>query len=261
MRCASVKRLRPPFAELGLRARLTRARTAARQPHAIVLLLVCLAGLALRLYMREQWRPALIGFPDSSIYIEDAITGIFNDPLRVGGYSEFLRLMHGIHPSLSFAILVQHLLGLASGLLLFASVRRAGMSGWVALAPAAVLMLSGSEIFLEHAPLSEAVFIFLVDLGLYAIVRAWTRWAWAIVAGLALGAATDVRSVGLLLVVAMLLAVLLTAPGPWRRRALLGGAIVVAAALPIGGFKLGVPDPAEPYATSHALEKQRSERL
>jgi 4-amino-4-deoxy-L-arabinose transferase-like glycosyltransferase len=201
-----------------------------------VLGLVFLAGLALRLYMRTQWRPALIGFPDSSIYIEDAITGIFNDPLRVGGYSEFLRLMHGIHPSLSFAILVQHLLGLASGLLLFAAVRRAGMSGWVALAPAAVVMLSGSEIFVEHAPLSEAVFIFLVDLGLYAIVRAWTRWAWAILAGLALGAATDVRSVGLVLIVAMILAVLLTSPGARRRRALLAGVVVLAAALPIGGF-------------------------
>lgn len=220
----------------GLRARLTHLRAAARQPHTIALALVFLAGLALRLDMRAQWRPALLGFPDSSIYIEDAITGIFNDPLRVGGYSEFLRLMHGIHPSLSSAILVQHLLGLASGLLLFAAVRRAGLSGWVALAPAAAVMLSGSEIFVEHAPLSEAVFVFLVDLGLYAIVLAWRRWGWAILAGLALGAATDVRSVGLVLIVAMIFAVLLTAPGAWRRRVLLAGAIALAAAVPIGGF-------------------------
>jgi hypothetical protein len=218
------------------RAAAVRARAAARQPHAIALGLVFLAGLALRLYFRSQWRPALIGFPDTSIYIEDAITGIFNDPLRVGGYSEFLRLMHGIHPSLSFAILVQHLLGLASGLLLFGAVRRAGLSGWVALAPAAVVMLSGSEIFVEHAPLSEAVFIFLVDLGLYAIVRAWRRWWWAIVAGLALGAATDMRSVGLVLLAVMVLAALLTAPGAWRRRVLIGAAIVLGAVAPIGGF-------------------------
>jgi|HubBroStandDraft_2_1064218.scaffolds.fasta_scaffold00403_8 hypothetical protein len=237
MRCASANERKPSLAESSRwRAWPARARTAARQPHAIALALVFLAGLALRLYFRSQWRPALIGFPDSSIYIEDAITGIFNDPLRVGGYSEFLRLMHGIHPSLSFAILVQHLLGLASGLLLFGAVRRAGLSGWVALAPAAVVMLSGSEIFVEHAPLSEAVFIFLVDLGLYATVRAWRRWAWALVAGLALGAATDVRSVGLVLMVVIILAALLTAPGAWRRRMLIGAAIALGAVAPVGGF-------------------------
>jgi hypothetical protein len=168
------------------RALPSRVRVAAHQPEIVALGVVFLAGLALRLYFYERWRPALTGFPDSSIYIQDAISGIFNDPLRVGGYSEFLRLMHGIHPTLSFAILVQHLLGLASGLLLFGAMRRAGSSGWVALAPAAVVMLSGSEIFVEHAPLSEALFIFLVDLGLYAIVRSWTHgdglysadWRW-----------------------------------------------------------------------------------
>lgn len=202
----------------------------------IALGVVLVAGLALRLYLYERWRPALTGFPDSSIYIQDAISGIFNDPLRVGGYSEFLRLMHGIHPTLSSAILVQHLLGLCSGLLLFGAVRRAGFSGWVALAPAAVVMLSGSEILVEHAPLSEAVFIFLVDLGLYAMVRAWARASWAVLAGLALGAAVDVRSVGLLLLVAMVALAPLTVPGAWRRRALVTVLLALAAALPIGSF-------------------------
>ena len=213
----------------------------------IALGVVFLVGLALRLYFIWRWRPALIGFPDTSIYIEDALTGIFNDPLRVGGYSEFLRLMHGIHPHLSFAIFVQHLLGLASGLLLFGAVRRAGLSGWVALVPAAVVMLGGSEIFVEHAPLSEAVFIFLVDLALYAIVRAWKGgWGWAVLAGLALGAATDVRSLGLVLLAVMIVVAPLTAPGAWRRRALIGAVILLAAALPIGGF-LRAHEQAEGY--------------
>ena len=82
----------------------------------IALALIVLFGLILRLILIEQWRPGFVGFPDTTIYIEDARTGIFNDPLRVGGYSEFLRLMHGIRPHLSFAIFVQHMLGLAGGL-------------------------------------------------------------------------------------------------------------------------------------------------
>ena len=224
-----------------------RVRAAARQPVYIALGVVFLVGLALRLYFIWRWRPALIGFPDTSIYIEDALTGIFNDPLRVGGYSEFLRLMHGIRPHLSFAIFVQHLLGLASGLLLFGAVRRAGLSGWVALVPAAVVMLGGSEIFVEHAPLSEAVFIFMVDLALYAIVRAWQgAWGWAALAGLALGAATDVRSLGLVLLVVMIVVATLTTPGAWRRRVVVGAVMLVAAALPIGGF-LHAHEQAEGY--------------
>jgi Dolichyl-phosphate-mannose-protein mannosyltransferase len=214
-----------------------RVRAAARQPELIALGVVILLGLILRLYFIWRWRPGLIGFPDTSIYIEDALTGIFADPLRVGGYSEFLRLMHGIRPHLSFVIFVQHLLGLASGLLLFGAVRRAGLSGWVALFPAAVVMLGGSEIFLEHAPLTEAVFIFLVDLALYAIVRTWRGgWGWAIVAGLALGAATDVRSIGLMLLAVMIVVAMLTVSGTWRRRVMIGIVFAVAAAVPIGGF-------------------------
>ncbi|HEY5262523.1 MAG TPA: phospholipid carrier-dependent glycosyltransferase [Solirubrobacteraceae bacterium] len=213
-----------------------RVRAAAREPQLIALAVVFLAGLALRVYFYERWRPALTGFPDSSIYIQDALTGIFNNPLRVGGYSEFLRLMHGIHPHLAFAIFVQHLLGLASGLLLFGAVRRAGFSGWVALVPAAVVMLSGSEIFVEHAPLSESVFIFLVDLGVYASVRAWTQWGWGVLAGLALGAAVDVRSIGLVLLLVMVALALLAVPGAWWRRVLVGAVIALAAVLPIGSF-------------------------
>ena len=127
--------------------------------------------------------------------------------------------MHALRPHLSFVIFVQHMLGLISGLLLFGAVRRAGFPRGLGLVPAAVVILGGSELFVEHAPLTEALFIFLVDLSLYSIVRMWRGgWGWALLAGLALGAATDIRSVGLLLLPALTLVALLTAPGAWRRR-------------------------------------------
>jgi hypothetical protein len=153
-------------AERTVRAWPGRIRAAARRPEMIALGLIVLLGLALRLYFIEQWRPALIGFPDTTIYVQDARTGIFNDPLHIGGYSEFLRLMHEIRPHLSFVILLQHLMGLASGLLLFGAVRRAGLPAGLGLVPAAVVILGGSELFIEHAALSEALFIFLIDLSL-----------------------------------------------------------------------------------------------
>lgn len=224
-------------AERTVRAWPGRIRAAARRPEMIALGLIVLLGLALRLYFIEQWRPALVGFPDTTIYVQDARAGIFNDPLHIGGYSEFLRLMHEIRPHLSFAILVQHLMGLASGLLLFGAVRRAGLPAGLGLAPAAVVILGGSELFVEHAALSEALFIFLVDLSLYAIVRTWKgHWGWAIVAGLALGAATDVRTIGLILLPVLVAVILLALTGTWRMRLLRGALVIVAAAVPIEAY-------------------------
>jgi len=147
--------------------------------------------------------------------------------------------MHGLRAHLSFAIFVQHLLGLVSGLLLFGAVRRAGVSGRAALFPAAVVILGGSELFIEHAPLTEATFIFSVDLALYALIRAWagtTPWAWAILAGAALGIATDLRSVGLLLLPLLVAVLASPSPGRWRRRVLCGVLALVAAAVPIESY-------------------------
>ncbi len=170
MAAAALRRLKARIAsraEVGAtaaRAWCRQAPRAARRPETIALAVIILAGLALRIAFVIQWRPALIGFPDAAVYIEDARTGIFNDPLRVGGYSAFLVLLHAIRPHLAFVIEVQHVLGLASGLLLFGAVRRAGLKAWIALVPVAVVVLGGSELFVEHAPLTEALFIFLVDL-------------------------------------------------------------------------------------------------
>lgn len=203
----------------------------------IALTAIVLAGIALRVYLTEQWQPAFVGFPDSAIYLESAHTGLFQNPLRVTGYAEFLRLMHWLRPHLLFAIRVQHLMGLVSGLLLFGALRRAGLPRGLGLVPAAVVILGGSELFIEHAVLTESLFIFLVDLALYAIVRTWKgNWIWGIVAGLALGCATDVRSLGLVLLPVLVVVATLAATYSWRSRLLLIPLMVIAAAVPIGWY-------------------------
>lgn len=215
-----------------------RARTSARRPETIAASVIVLAGLILRAAFVMQWRPALIGYPDSGIYIEDAITGIFNNPLREGGYSELLRLLHAIRPHLAFVIEVQHMLGIASGLFLFGAIRRAGISERVALVPLAVVVLGGSELFVEHAPLTEAMFIFLIDAALYCVARTWTgrSWRWAILAGLALGVAVDTRSVALMLLPVLVVLGALFVPRPWHRRVICAAAMTLAAAVPIGWY-------------------------
>jgi hypothetical protein len=134
-----------------LRALPARTRGAGHRPEIIALAAIPFVGLILRLLFIVQWRPALVGYPDTTIYVQDARAGIFDGPLRVGGYSEFLRLLHDIRPHLSFAILVQHMLGLASGLLLFGAVRRAGFPRGLGLVPAAVVIL-GARSCLSSTP-------------------------------------------------------------------------------------------------------------
>lgn len=214
-----------------------RSRSELRHWETICLIAILALGVALRAYFLARWRPALLGFPDSATYVQIARAGIFENPLRVGGYGEFLRLLHGVTPHLRFAIGVQHALGLLSGLLLYGLVRRVGGPRWLALVPTGVVVLGGSELFLEHAPLSESLFIFLVDLALYCFVRSWHgRAAWAAGGGLALGLAADVRVIGGAIAAVMVVAALLATPARWRRRALLGGLILIATAVPIAFY-------------------------
>jgi hypothetical protein len=214
-----------------------RVRTAARDPVMVALALIVGLGVALRLYFLLRWRPALVGFPDTAIYVSSAHSDVFELPLRVDGYGIFLQILHGLYAHLAFVILVQHVLGIASGLLLFGAMRRAGLVRGLGLLPACVVLLGGSELFLEHAPLTEALFIFLIDLGLYAAVRAWGGSLWSAgLAGLALGVAVDVRTIGLLLMPLFVLVFFLTTHGAWLARALRSGVLVAAALAPIFAY-------------------------
>ena len=57
---------------------------------------------------------------------------LFGDPVRVAGYVLFLRFLHLIWPHLILVPSAQHVSGIASGLLLYDAMRRAGRpAGWV----------------------------------------------------------------------------------------------------------------------------------
>ena len=99
---------------------------------------------------------------------------LFKYAERPAGYPAFLRAVHLVtFDYFPATIVLQHLLGIASGLLVYATVRRLGASRPLALVPTAVVLLGGDLIFFtEHAVLSEALFTFLLTAALYAAVRA-----------------------------------------------------------------------------------------
>jgi hypothetical protein len=181
----------------------------------------------MRLLFLLAWRPAFFGFPDSLTYVGLAREHLWVDPTREVGYPLFLRELHAILPThLTWVIALQHLFGLASALLVFLAVRRAGGPPWLGLLPAALVALNGAEMFLEHTTLTESLFIFLLALALYFATRAAGARTpvWAALAGLTLGIDNTVRVVALPLMVVLLLWLLLGSGGTWRRRLLAAAA-------------------------------------
>ncbi len=159
-----------------------------------------LAGaIAARAWLMLDYSPAFVGFGDSHEYVSAAALGVFRDVQKPAGYPIFLGLLHLFSNQLTFTILVQHLLGVATGLLLFGAVRRTGAPAWLGLLPAAVVLFAGTGLLLEHSLLADPLFALLQAVGVYAAVRALNdpRPRWALFAGLAIGASFWVKTVGL----------------------------------------------------------------
>jgi Dolichyl-phosphate-mannose-protein mannosyltransferase len=178
----------------------------ARDRVLLALALLLAAGLTLRVWLMLVWRPALTGYSDSGIYFTGAVRSLWSDPIRTVGYSMFLRVLHAIWPHLMLVTIVQHLLGLVAATLVFATVRRCGGPRWLGLVPAAIVALGGDELLLEHAALSDSLFIFLLIAALYCAVRAApisTEAAgslrWAAAAGLCVGLGAWDRGAGIVM--------------------------------------------------------------
>jgi hypothetical protein len=72
-------------------------------------------ALLIRLASTSGGRPPSAG-SFCALYVTAAPLGVFHDAQRPAGYPIFLRLVHLFSESLSFTILVQHALGVATGL-------------------------------------------------------------------------------------------------------------------------------------------------
>ncbi|MEV4114766.1 hypothetical protein [Nonomuraea sp. NPDC049695] len=127
---------------------------------------------------------------------------------------------------------VQHALGLATAILLYAVLRRRSAPAWVATTATAPLLLDASFLRLEHAVLSDTQFIFLITAALTVLLwnpkpslRATAG------AGLLFAAATLTRTIALPLLLLVVLVLAAQRIG-WRRLT----ALTLAAALPLTGY-------------------------
>jgi hypothetical protein len=207
---------------LGVRPARLAAVPAARGP-TLALYALLFAGIALRVLAAVSWWPVVPTLDDA--YSDHTGRDAFADPLHPAGYGLILGAVGTLTLEPAIHVVLQHLLGVASALLLYFATRRVTGSGWAGLLPAAFLFLSPDQIFLEHAIMSESWAVFVMSVGLAAAVRAFdersTGWRWAGAAGLALAVSATIRSAGTLLIPVAVLALAVQPPGQlrnWRAR-------------------------------------------
>jgi hypothetical protein len=205
----------------------------------LVLWVLIALGIELRVALALGYQPAAMTFDDSYVYVEMADIELFSDAARTTGYSMLLRLLHAISDDLTVTIAFQHLLGIATGALIYATFRRLGTPVWVAAFAAAGALLSLDQVFLEHTLLSEATFTFGFSAVLYCAVRALgdprpvrgvitTQWIWLATAGSLVGLIAWIRPVAIPLIPLLVLWGALVLPGGARVR--IGRATLAAAA-------------------------------
>jgi hypothetical protein len=211
------------------------------------------AGAALRLLAMLGYPGALWFSGDSYVYVGAALpsstavsktTGFSRflqdvlprpDLSKTTGYSLFLRALLPFH---SFTLVsgLQHLMGLAVAVMIYALARRSGVpKRWAAVATLPVL-LDGFEIEDEHMIMAEALFTFLVMLAMLLILwRNRTFWPVALAAGLLAGYAVIVRSEGLPVLVLFPLFLLWRGWRNWRGW-LAAIAMAIGCAAPVVGY-------------------------
>jgi hypothetical protein len=211
-----------------------------------VLLTLLVIGLALRLVAELSWWPVTTTLGDG---YEAHTSNPFQNELHPAGYSAIIAVIGVVTRQVAATVILQHLTGLASALLLWAATRRITRSEWAGLLPAAVVLLDPDFIFLEHSIMSESWFVLAISAGLYASVRALDEprpyWRWPALAGAAFSIAVTIRTAALpLIAVAVLAVALYRPPASPDRRTLMRSALAVLA----GSLAILVP-----FATANAI--------
>lgn len=153
-------------------------------------------GVLLRAAAIFGYRPAMF-FNDSFDYLHAALE-VYPHQLRPNGYSLLLIVLQPFH-SFGLVVTIQHLMGVAMGVMIYALLRRRfGLPAWGATLAAAPVLLDAYQIQLEHLILSDVPFMFLIVTAVVLLMwHAQPSWKVAVAIGAIIGFAALTRSLGL----------------------------------------------------------------
>jgi hypothetical protein len=204
-----------------------------------LLAVILLCGTAVRVVVQFAYQQALI-FPDSERYLQytqNFLNGDWSpDWLRTSGYSLLLMPAVLAH-NLSFVVAIQHLMGLATAVLIYATLIHFGAWRWLAALATIPVLFDPLQLDIEQYILADVSATFLVVVALVVLV--WKREAIsnkaAVAAGLLIAAATIIRENDLLVMIPMLgyLALVIR---PRRRLAARAGRLLAGCLIPVLGY-------------------------
>jgi hypothetical protein len=217
-------------ARAGLR---TAARTAGPatlwREHRLMTIAVLL-GLVPRVLALLAFRPALLT-ADSFVYMSSAVTHTLGT-IRPSGYSLFLALARVLPGTLLAVTVLQHLMGLAVAVIVYALLRSRGLPGWGATLAALPTLFDVREIALESYILPDTLYCLVIMVAVALLLTRRTPRPWqCVTAGLLLAYASVLRGNGLPIVFVALAFMLIRGVG-WRALT----AAAVAAAIPLVGY-------------------------
>lgn len=211
-----------------------RSRLASLWPAERPFLVALGVAAVVRVLVMVAFPPAFV-FSDGPTYLTliDHLVPMAN---RSAGYGFLLRAIAWFSRDLWAMALVQHVLGLVIAVVIYALLRRRGVSPRVAMLATLPVLFDAMELTLEHSVLSDVLFVLLLVLavavlGWWRAPKVWT----AALAGLLLGLAVCVRVVAEPVVLVAAVFCVVTAVG-LRSRVLTALALCVAFAVPVGSY-------------------------
>lgn len=189
-------------------------------------------GAVLRIIVMLGYTPAVLFRLDTYDYLWDAVH-ITPNPVNPSGYALFLALLQPFH-SLALVAGLQHVMGLAIAVMIYALLRSWGVARWLATLAACPVLLDPGQMFLEHMVMADIVSLFLM-IAAFTLVMIRTSppspvWR-LMLGGLLMGVSALVRPTTLPLIVALAVYLLATRGG-WRK----AGAVLLAGVVPVAGY-------------------------
>lgn len=185
-----------------------------------------------RVIVMLGWLPAVLFRLDTFDYLWNAVH-LAPNPVNPSGYSLFLALLRPFH-SLELVAALQHVMGLAIAVLVYAVLRSWRVSRWLATVAALPVLFDPGQMLLEHLIMADIVALFLMIAGFALVLYCGSSsppvWRLAL-GGLAMGGSVIARPTALPLIVALAIYLLVTRAG-WRK----AGAVLVAGALPVVAY-------------------------
>ena len=133
-------------------------------------LLLLALGILVRTILMLTYFPALLLHADSARYARIGGGVMYGDFWMPAGYPMFLWLLRQVSTQLWFTIWIQHVLVLGTATFSYLSMRHLGVARAIACIPAAIPLLSGDHLYLEHRVMADHLMIFLAAGGIWAAI-------------------------------------------------------------------------------------------